>query len=46
MIELARAARAEVVAEWVETEEEAAVLMAMGARYGQGWLFGRAGPLP
>ncbi len=46
MIEIARAARAEVVAEWIETEEEAAVLLAMGARYGQGWLFGRAENLP
>ena len=46
MIEMARAAQAEVVAEWVETEEEAAALVTLGAQYGQGWLFGRAGPLP
>ncbi len=46
MIEIARAARAEVVAEWVETEPEAVALAAMGARFGQGWLFGRAAPLP
>ena len=46
MIEIARAAQARVVAEWVETEDEAAALTAMGAHYGQGWLFGRAGPLP
>ena len=46
MIEIARAAQAHVVAEWIETEEEAAVLTAMGARYGQGWPFGRAAPLP
>ena len=46
MIEIARAAKAEVVAEWVETEEEAVALAGMGARYGQGWLFGEAAPLP
>ena len=46
MVEIARAAGAEVVAEWVETEEEAEALRAMGVTYGQGWLFGRPEPLP
>ena len=46
MVEIARAAGAEVVAEWVETEEEAQALRAMGVTYGQGWLFGRPEPLP
>ncbi len=46
MVEIARATGAAVVAERVETEEEAAALQAIGATYGQGWLFGRPAPLP
>jgi EAL domain-containing protein (putative c-di-GMP-specific phosphodiesterase class I) len=46
MVEIARAARAEVVAERVETEAEANALRLLGVQYGQGWLFGRPGPLP
>ena len=46
MIEIARAAGAEIVAERVETEAEAAALGALSVEYGQGWLFGRPGPLP
>jgi EAL domain-containing protein (putative c-di-GMP-specific phosphodiesterase class I) len=46
MVEIARAARAEVVAERVETEAEADALKRLGVQYGQGWLFGRPGPLP
>jgi EAL domain-containing protein (putative c-di-GMP-specific phosphodiesterase class I) len=46
MIEIARAGGAEVVAERVETEAEALLLRNMGVKYGQGWLFGRPGPLP
>jgi EAL domain-containing protein (putative c-di-GMP-specific phosphodiesterase class I) len=46
MVEIARAARAEVVAERVETEAEASALKRLGVQYGQGWLFGRPGPLP
>ena len=45
MIEIARAAGATVVAERVETDAEAAALMAIGATFGQGWLFGRPAPL-
>ena len=46
MIDIARAAGAEVVAERVETEAEAEALRAAGVAYGQGWLFGRPAPLP
>ena len=46
MVEIARASGAAVVAERVETAEEAEALQAMGVEYGQGWLFGRPGPLP
>ena len=46
MVEIARAAGAEVVAERIETEAEAKALAEIGAGYGQGWLFGRPAPLP
>ena len=46
MIDIARAAGAEVVAERVETEAEAEALRTVGVTYGQGWLFGRPAPLP
>jgi EAL domain-containing protein (putative c-di-GMP-specific phosphodiesterase class I) len=46
MIDIARAAGAEVVAERVESEAEADALRAVGVTYAQGWLFGRPGPLP
>ena len=35
-----------VLAEGVETEAQHATALALGARYGQGWLYGRPGPLP
>jgi EAL domain-containing protein (putative c-di-GMP-specific phosphodiesterase class I) len=35
-----------LLAEGIETEEQRDVARALGARYGQGWLFGRPGPLP
>ncbi|GAA3443961.1 EAL domain-containing protein [Planomonospora venezuelensis] len=34
-----------VLAEGIETEEDLATARALGARWGQGWLFGRPGPL-
>ena len=34
-----------VVAEGIETEQDLATAQALGARWGQGWLFGRPGPL-
>ena len=36
---------AKVLAEGIETEEHAALARALGADLGQGWLFGRPGPL-
>ncbi len=46
LIEIARAAGAEIVAERIETPDEAEAVRALGAQYGQGWLFGRPGTLP
>jgi EAL domain-containing protein (putative c-di-GMP-specific phosphodiesterase class I) len=46
MVEIARGAGAQIVAERTETEGEAEVLRQVGVQYGQGWLFGRPGPLP
>jgi EAL domain-containing protein (putative c-di-GMP-specific phosphodiesterase class I) len=37
---------ATVVAEGIETDEHLQRAIALGARFGQGWLFGRPGPLP
>jgi hypothetical protein len=34
-----------VLAEGIETEDDLATAQALGARWGQGWLFGRPGPL-
>ena len=41
-----RGVGAKVVAEHIETEAEAALMRELGVEYGQGWLFGRPGPLP
>ena len=46
MVELAAAAGAQVVAEMIETEEQAKLMQSLGAQFGQGWLFGRPGLLP
>ncbi|HZF75315.1 MAG TPA: EAL domain-containing protein [Acetobacteraceae bacterium] len=45
MVDLSLAVGAQVIAERIETEEEAAVMHALGVHHGQGWLFGRPGPL-
>jgi EAL domain-containing protein (putative c-di-GMP-specific phosphodiesterase class I) len=42
LVDLARTTGAQVVAEGVETAEEAATLLAVGVELGQGWLFDRA----
>ncbi len=45
MLELARAVGARAIAEMIETEEQAAMMQAMGVEFGQGWLFGRPATL-
>lgn len=37
---------AAILAEGIETEEHRRIALAYGATFGQGWLFGRPGPLP
>lgn len=46
MAALCRKLRIETVAEFVETEDQAHRLHALGVRYGQGWLFGKPLPVP
>jgi diguanylate cyclase (GGDEF)-like protein/PAS domain S-box-containing protein len=46
LIGLATGLGLDTVAEGVETEFEAGTLLGQGWRHGQGWLFGRPGPLP
>ncbi|MBM3588813.1 MAG: EAL domain-containing protein [Alphaproteobacteria bacterium] len=41
MLDLARTVGAQVVAERIETEEEAALMLELGVRHGQGYLFGK-----
>ncbi len=45
IIGLSRALGLEMVAEGVETEDQAAFLLANGVQYAQGWLFGRPAPV-
>lgn len=44
LVEFGHGCRVRVVAEGVETAEEAAALRALGVDYGQGWYYGRPGP--
>ena len=46
MIDLANFVGAKVIAETVETEQEATMMRELGVEYGQGWFFGRPGQLP
>ena len=41
MVDLARTVGAQVVAERIETEAEAALMLELGVKYGQGYLFGK-----
>ena len=45
MIQLAHSVGARVVAEMIETEAQAKLMADLKVEYGQGWLFGRPGPL-
>lgn len=44
LVTFAHGSGARVVAEGVETADDAAALLALGVDYGQGWHFGRPGP--
>ncbi|MDE2576426.1 MAG: EAL domain-containing protein, partial [Rhodospirillales bacterium] len=46
MVDLAGAVGARIIAEMIETEEQAMLMSRMGVPFGQGWLFGRPGRLP
>lgn len=46
MLDLARSVGAETIAEAVETRELARLMEQLGCTFGQGWLFGKAEPLP
>jgi EAL domain-containing protein (putative c-di-GMP-specific phosphodiesterase class I) len=46
MLDLARSVNAEAIAEAIETREMARLMEQLGCTFGQGWLFGKAGPLP
>ena len=46
MLVLARSVNAQAIAEMIETREQARLLEELGCTFGQGWLFGRPGPLP
>jgi EAL domain-containing protein (putative c-di-GMP-specific phosphodiesterase class I) len=46
MVGLIRTVGARCVSERIETEAEAGMLTGLGVDMGQGWLFGRPGPLP
>lgn len=45
MVDLSLAVGAKVVAERIETEDAARIMQSLGVHYGQGWLFGKPGPL-
>jgi EAL domain-containing protein (putative c-di-GMP-specific phosphodiesterase class I) len=44
LVQFGHGSNARVVAEGIETEEDAAALLALGVDHGQGWHFGRPGP--
>ena len=46
MVDLSVAVGAKVVAERIETEEAAQMMLGLGVHLGQGWHFGKPGPLP
>ena len=46
MVDLSTAVGAKVIAERVETQAEGGAMRELGVQFGQGWLYGRPGPLP
>ena len=44
IIQLGRRLRVSTIAEWIEQEDQAARLRALGCEFGQGYLFGRPAP--
>lgn len=46
MLAVARSMGAQTIAEMIETKEQARLMEELGTTLGQGWLFGRPGPLP
>lgn len=46
MVDLSVAVGAKAVAERIETEEMAQMMLGLGVHHGQGWHFGKPGPLP
>jgi EAL domain-containing protein (putative c-di-GMP-specific phosphodiesterase class I) len=46
MVDLSRSVGADAIAEQIETEAVASVMLKIGVRYGQGWLFGAPSDLP
>lgn len=46
MVDLSVAVGAKVVAERIETEDMARMMLGLGVQFGQGWHFGKPGPLP
>ncbi len=46
MLELARSVGADTIAEGIETRELLRLMEDLGCTFGQGWLFGKAAPLP
>jgi len=46
MVDLSVAVGAKVVAERIESEEAAQMMLGLGVHLGQGWHFGKPGPLP
>ena len=45
MVDLSLAVGAQVIAEFIETEQHARVMKELGVRFGQGWHLGRPGPI-
>jgi EAL domain-containing protein (putative c-di-GMP-specific phosphodiesterase class I) len=45
MVDLSLAVGAQVIAEFIETEQHSSVMLGLGVAFGQGWHLGRPGPI-